>query len=118
MTQDQVATTQGDSGGSIRQNIGQFSIVLAALIIVLLFWEKSYRRGGGAALLDPRLYKNSSFVFGVTASFFYFAGFTAIFLIMTLYPQQGRGWIPLASGFALVANLVDVVRRKDVASKH
>lgn len=71
---------------------------LAALATYL--WERwSYSRGG-TVLLDPRLAHNPSFVLGVLTSFFYFAGFSSIFLTSTMYLQQGMGWSPWYAGLA------------------
>ena len=74
----------------------------AALVVVLLLWEKYWRNSGRSALVEPVLYKDSSFVLGLTAMFFYFGGFTSFFLILTLYLQQGLKWQALAAGLAVV----------------
>ena len=76
--------------------------ISAALVVVLIFWESFWRKSGASALLEPTLYKSPSFVLGLTATFFYFGGFTSIFLVITLYLQQGRGWSALAAGLASV----------------
>lgn len=76
--------------------------VSAALVVVLLLWEKYWRNSGRSALVEPVLYKDSSFVLGLTAMFFYFGGFTSFFLILTLYLQQGLKWQALAAGLAVV----------------
>ena len=76
--------------------------VSAALVVVLILWEAFWRKTGASALLQPSLYKSPSFVLGLTATFFYFGGFTSIFLVITLYLQQGRGWSALTAGLAAV----------------
>ncbi len=76
--------------------------VAAGLAVALIFWEHYWRGHGGSALLDPELMKSPSFMLGALAGFFYFAGFTSIFLVVTLYLQQGLGWTPLAAGLAAV----------------
>lgn len=76
--------------------------VATALSVVLAFWERWWRSRGGSALLDPELLRSPSFVLGMVAAFFYFGGFTSIFLVVTLYLQQGLGWTALAAGAAAV----------------
>lgn len=76
--------------------------VSAGLVVVLLLWEKYWRGSGRSALIQPVLYKDSSFVLGLTAMFFYFGGFTSFFLVLTLYLQQGLKWSALAAGLAVV----------------
>lgn len=76
--------------------------VAAAIALVLYLWEKFWYGRGNQVLLDPVLVHNRSFVFGSLTAFFYFAGFTSIFLTITLYLQQGLSWTPLYAGIAMV----------------
>lgn len=79
-------------------------MVAAAFGVFGLFvlWEWWLRRRGSFALLQPALYRDPSYVLGLLAMFFYFGGFTSIFLVITLYLQQGLGWTALAAGLASV----------------
>jgi EmrB/QacA subfamily drug resistance transporter len=68
------------------------------LIPVVYFWERRYQRRYKAAVLDPALLGNVSFRFGAALGMAYFAGFTAIFLIVTLVLQEGLGYSALQAG--------------------
>ncbi len=72
----------------------------AFLTVLLLLWEKVWFRRGGSALLDPRLAKSPSYLLGLATGFTYFAGFTSVFVILTLFLQQGLGFTPLEAGMA------------------
>jgi MFS family permease len=61
-------------------------------------WEVSWSRRGRDTLVDLDLRKVPSYVYGVGLGTFYFAGFTSIFLILTLYLQQGLGYSALQAG--------------------
>jgi EmrB/QacA subfamily drug resistance transporter len=74
-----------------------------ALPAVVLFagcylWERFWSARGEQTLIDLPLLKVRSFVFGLTLGTFYFAGFTAIFLVVTLYLQVGLGYSALEAG--------------------
>ena len=76
--------------------------VSAALGLLLWLWERFSVRRGGEVLMDPALLRNPTFIMGVLAAFFYFGGFTSIFLVLTLFLQQSLGWSALAAGAAAV----------------
>ena len=65
---------------------------------VFLAWEVLWSRQGNETLVDLSLRQVPSYVFGVSLGTFYFAGFTAIFLILTLYLQEGLGYSALQAG--------------------
>ncbi|MDR0960117.1 MAG: MFS transporter [Propionibacteriaceae bacterium] len=71
------------------------AVVLAPLAYL---WEKSYQRRTGAAVLNPVLLRDPGFVFGAALGVAYFAGFTALFLIITMVLQNGLGYTPLEAG--------------------
>lgn len=90
-----------DSGKSgLPPETWMFLGAAALLLAGLFFWEKYWYRIGGEALLDPRLAKSPSYLLGLAAGATYFAGFTSVFVIMTLFLQQGLGFTPLAAGMA------------------
>jgi EmrB/QacA subfamily drug resistance transporter len=64
----------------------------------LLSWELRLDGRGGAAILPRRLLRNPGFMFGAAMGTAFFAGFTAIFIIVTLYLQQGLKWTPWQAG--------------------
>ncbi len=72
--------------------------VAAALGLVFLLWERSWGRRGKETLINLRLLKVPAYVFGLSLGTFYFAGFTAIFLVVTLYLQVGLGYSALQAG--------------------
>ena len=49
-------------------------------------------------MIDLPLLRVRSFVLGLSLGTFYFAGFTAIFLVLTLYLQVGLGYSALEAG--------------------
>ncbi|MBV9830812.1 MAG: MFS transporter [Marmoricola sp.] len=61
-----------------------------------------WTRRGNETLVDLSLRKVPSYVFGVSLGTFYFAGFTSIFLILTLYLQNGLGYSALEAGMSQV----------------
>lgn len=67
---------------------------------LLLVWERHWHSIGGSALLDPRLAKSPSYLLGLAAGLTYFAGFTSVFVVFTLFLQQGLGFTPLQAGLA------------------
>jgi EmrB/QacA subfamily drug resistance transporter len=74
--------------------LGVAAVVLAAFFV----WEVVWARRGRDTLVDLSLRRIPSYVFGLSLGTFYFAGFTAIFLILTLYLQEGLGYSALQAG--------------------
>ncbi len=74
--------------------------VATLLLGALFWWEKKWHRMGGSALLDPRLARSPSYLLGLAAGLTYFAGFTSVFVVFTLFFQQGLGFTPLQAGMA------------------
>lgn len=72
--------------------------VAALLGAVTVLWERRYQRRTGAAVLDPRVLGEAAFRNGAVLGMAYFAGFTAVFLVTTLYLQQVAGFTPLQAG--------------------
>lgn len=89
-----------ESGGTLAQAPMWLLIPAAVLLAALFLWEKWWHKRGGMPLMDPRLIKNLPYMLGVTTGFVYFAGFTSIFIVLTLYLQQGLGFTPLEAGLA------------------
>jgi EmrB/QacA subfamily drug resistance transporter len=72
-------------------------LVLAGFAI----WERRYtRHPDREPLVDLRLYRFRSYSLGMAIAALYFAGFTAIFFIFTLYLQSGLGYSALIAGLA------------------
>ena len=70
----------------------------AGLLAVFVLWERRWRARGRETLIELSLLKVRSYVFGLVLGTFYFAGFTAIFLVITLYLQVGLGFSALQAG--------------------
>ena len=68
------------------------------LLVIFYFWERRWDRLGRETLIDLALLKVRSYMFGLTLGTFYFAGFTAIFLVTTLYLQVGLHYTALQAG--------------------
>ena len=71
------------------------SLVLLAAFVA---WERRWDRTGRATLVDIRLIRVRSYVLGVGLGTLFFAGFTSIFLILTLYLQTGLGYSAFEAG--------------------
>ena len=74
-------------------------LVPAALVVLagFLVWERRHPR----PLLDLSLFRHRSYALGSTIALLYFAGFTAIFFIFTLYLQNGLRYSALLAGLAI-----------------
>ncbi|MFA1547230.1 DHA2 family efflux MFS transporter permease subunit [Actinomadura chokoriensis] len=74
-------------------------LVLAGAVLIALFvaWERRAR----APMIDLGLFRLRSYTLGTAIALLFFAGFTAIFFIFTLYLQNGLGYSALGAGFAI-----------------
>lgn len=84
---------------------GQGKWLLAAggvvLLVAFTFWERHYTRKGREPLVDLSLFNRRSYTLGTVLALLYFAGFTTVFFIFTLYLQQGLGYVALQAGLTL-----------------
>jgi len=85
-------------------------------ITALLFvrWENRYRAAGKSPVLDFTLFSFSSYRNGVIITTLWFAAMPAMFLVMTLFNQQGLGHDPVVVGlitvpYAVVSAIVAAV---------
>lgn len=78
----------------------------AVLLPVTYLWERSYERRYQAAVLNPGLLRTPSFIFGAALGIAWFAGFTAIMLVLTLMLQNGLGYSALMAGLVVVPNAI------------
>lgn len=75
-----------------------------AAVVVLgafLLWERRYERKGKEPEVDLSLFRQRSYTFGTLVGLVYFAGFTGVFFILTLYLQQGLAYSALLAGVAV-----------------
>ncbi|HEY8478981.1 MAG TPA: DHA2 family efflux MFS transporter permease subunit [Spirillospora sp.] len=68
-----------------------------ALIAVFVAWERRARW----PMVDLALFRRRSYALGAAIALLYFAGFTAIFFIFTLYLQNGVRYSALGAGLAI-----------------
>ncbi|MCG5218567.1 MFS transporter [Streptosporangium sp. KLBMP 9127] len=72
----------------------------AATLTLFVVWELRHGRHA-APLVDLSLFRRRSYTLGAGLILLYFAGFTAIFFIYTLFLQSGLGYSPLQAGLAI-----------------
>ncbi len=75
--------------------------LLAPAVVVLVgfyFWERYWRSRERESLIELTLLKVRSYMLGLTLGTAYFAGFTSIFLVVTLYLQTGLHYSALQAG--------------------
>ncbi|AEW92383.1 major facilitator superfamily permease [Streptantibioticus cattleyicolor NRRL 8057 = DSM 46488] len=81
---------------------GKWLLILVAAVLLAAFvgWEHHYGRNA-EPLVDLGLFRASSYSHGALLSLVYFAGFTAIFFIFTLYLQNGLHYSALLAGLSI-----------------
>jgi EmrB/QacA subfamily drug resistance transporter len=72
-----------------------------ALLAAFVAWERRYARTGKEPMVQLDLFRTPSYAFGSSIGLVYFAGFTAIFFVLALFLQTGRGYSPLQAGLAV-----------------
>jgi EmrB/QacA subfamily drug resistance transporter len=78
-------------------------LVPAAVVLLVVFiaWEVRYTRRDKEPLVDLALFRLRSYTLGSALITLYFAGFTPLFFVFTLYLQIGLGYSALAAGLAI-----------------
>ncbi|MEU6619645.1 MFS transporter [Streptomyces litmocidini] len=76
-------------------------LVAAALLAVFVGWERRCARSGAEPLVDLELFHVRSYWLGSLLILLYFAGFTSIFFVSTLYLQNGLHYTALQAGLTL-----------------
>jgi EmrB/QacA subfamily drug resistance transporter len=88
-----------------RQWTGNTKWLLVPLALVILgafvMWDLRYAKRGKEPLVEMGLFDRPSYTFGITLITIYFAGFTALFFVFTLYVQIGLQYSALAAGLAM-----------------
>lgn len=72
----------------------------AALLTAFVFWERRYGRDR-EPVVRMSLFEAHSYSLGVLLSLVYFAGFTAVFFIFSLYLQSGERYSALMAGLSI-----------------
>ncbi|WP_426367489.1 MFS transporter [Streptomyces sp. E-08] len=82
---------------------GKYRLLLAAaaLLAVFVAWERRCARSGTEPLIDLTLFRLRSYWLGSLLILLYFAGFTSIFFVSTLYLQNGLHYTALQAGLAI-----------------
>ncbi|MGA5298709.1 MFS transporter [Nucisporomicrobium flavum] len=85
------------------QGPAKWLLLVAGLAVLggFLAWERRFARRGGTPVIELGLFGMRSYSLGALIGFFYFAGFTTIFFIYTLYLQSGLRYSALAAGVAI-----------------
>lgn len=76
--------------------------VAALLLIAFWEWERRQKRRGRAPLVDLDLFSLRSFTLGSLISLTYFAGFTTVFFVYSLFLQNTAGYSALAAGVSVL----------------
>jgi EmrB/QacA subfamily drug resistance transporter len=75
-------------------------VAAAAVLTGFVFWERHFGRDH-TAVVDLGLFRVRSYALGSLVGLLYFAGFTTIFFIYTLYLQSGLHYSALLAGLAV-----------------
>ncbi|MEU6273983.1 MFS transporter [Streptomyces populi] len=74
----------------------------ALLLIAFWVWERRQKLRGRAPLVDLDLFSLRSFTLGSLISLTYFAGFTTVFFVYSLFLQNTAGYSALAAGVSVL----------------
>jgi EmrB/QacA subfamily drug resistance transporter len=85
------------------QGSAKWLLIPAAALLFVAFvgWETRYARRGKEPLVDLVLFRLRSWSFGAAMITMFFAGFTPLFFVFTLYLQTGLGYSALEAGLAI-----------------
>jgi MFS family permease len=85
------------------EGAAKWLLVPAAVVLLAAFvgWEARYARRGKEPLVDLGLFRLRSWSFGSSMITLFFAGFTPLFFVFTLYLQTGLGYSALEAGLAI-----------------
>lgn len=73
-------------------------LIGAGLIAGFVAWESAYTARDRSPLVELALFRVPGYPSGATVSAVFFAGFTGIFFVLTIYFQQGLGYSALGAG--------------------
>ena len=84
------------------QGRGKWWLVVLGVLLVIAFaqWERRVAGSGRTPLVPPALVRIRSYTRGSLLGLLYFAGFTTIFFIFTLFVQNGLHYSALEAGLA------------------
>ncbi|WP_262105238.1 MFS transporter [Arthrobacter sp. Marseille-P9274] len=67
-------------------------------LVAWVWWENRYKRIGRSPMVDPALFRLSSFANGTAISGLYMMGMTSVWVLVALYLQDGLGRTALEAG--------------------
>ncbi len=80
-------------------------LAMAAGTVVLVGFvrlQRSVERRGGMPLIDLALFEDRVFVAGICATFCFFAGNLSFYFVLTLYIQNGLGFLPFDAALTVM----------------
>ena len=89
---------QSREWGSWRWWLVPVSMLLLAGFVV---WERTFRARGRESMVDLTLYRRRSYTSGSAMITLYFAGFTPLFFVFTLFLQIGLHYTALEAGLSI-----------------
>ncbi|MFD1826904.1 MULTISPECIES: MFS transporter [Mumia] len=89
---------EGSRGESLSTRPWWLLGVSAVLMVTFVAWERRWARSGREPLVDLALLRVRTYVLGLSLGTLYFAGFTSIFLVLTLYLQNGLDYSAFEAG--------------------
>ncbi len=93
-------------------------VLVPVFAVSFLRWEQRVVRTGGAPLLDLGLLRSTpGYASGILVGSLYFTGFTGVFLVLSVYFQDGLGLTPLTAGLLLTPFAVGSAIASPVAGR-
>ena len=74
----------------------------AAWLVLFVLWERRHGARGGYPLVNLTLLTIRSYSVGAVIAAVFFAGFTGIFLVITMFLQQGLKYSPLEAAASML----------------
>jgi MFS family permease len=74
----------------------------AAAIVAFVFWERRYAAQGKSPVINLKLLRLKSYRYGLLVATAYFTALPSVFLLNTLYLQQGLGIAPVFAGMVSI----------------
>lgn len=81
------------------------ALMIASVPLGGLFWrsQRATEAAGGSPLVPPALFRQRSFLVGLTVCLVFFGAAFSLFFVFTLYLQRGLGYSALAAGLTTMA---------------
>ena len=79
-----------------------WAMLVGALVVFFLFsrMERAAAKRGHTTLIDPSIFSKRAYTLGLSGLALYFAGFTGVYLILTLFVQFGQHFTSAEAGLA------------------